>query len=273
MWADAFNVADDELDIARLAFTIAQGEYPDLDVDAQLQRLDDLAAQIPTTNHGLEGLRELLFEQLGFRGNDSNYYDARNSYLNDVLDRRMGIPITLSAVYLELGWRIGLDLAPISFPGHFLVRFRDPHRSSDGAPTEVFIDVFRQAETPSRTALVQRLEQIFGGRVGPGLDLEQVFTPCSRREVVARMLRNLKQIYVQAKDWERALRVSDQLLHAEPTLAPHYRDRGFLYAQVGHNEAAMADCRRYLGMVPKAQDATQVRALLTRCAAGSTRLN
>ena len=308
-WAEALHGSDDSLDLARLAFLIARGEFPELDIDEQLERLDTLASEISIGDAGLEGLRQLLFETHGFRGNEQDYYDAGNSYLNIVLDRHVGIPISLSLLYLEIGWRIGLDLAPISFPGHFLLRYRGPIATSDDAtsddangikPTEktsqspqlialplmpkehstttthsdeVFVDVFHGAVLQTRAQLTQRLSQVLGRQLPAGFDTTRVFEPCSRREIVARILRNLKQIYLQQDDTERALRISDQILHVEPALASHYRDRGVLYGRVGHNEAALADYRRYLAMVPKAPDADRIRKLLVRAASQTRPLN
>lgn len=264
VWEVALRRPDNELELGRIAFLIAQGEYPDLDVDVATAELDQFAAEVAAPS--LAALDGWMFETRRFIGNAEHYYDPRNSYLCDVIERRTGIPISLSLLYIEVGRRAGLDLAPVSFPGHFLVR----HSGLEG---EMFVDVFNGGLRQTRDVLHERLVRMTGGKLPDGLDLDRMFAPCGQREVVARMLRNLKQIYAKSKDVPRCLRVCDQLLHVEPGTAGHYRDRGYLYAQVGHREAALADYSRYLKMAPGASDGAAIRAWIVDYGSQSQRLN
>ena len=265
-WRAALECADEQLDLARLAMLIAAGEYTDLDVEAQLDEFDELAGRVPVGDISVASLRRLMFDDLRFKGNRDDYYDPRNSYLNNVLERRQGIPITLSVVFLEIGWRLGLDLAPVSFPGHFIVRV-------GGCDSDLFVDAFHNGIELSRETLLQRFRQTFGEQVARATDQQALFGACPRREVVARMLRNLKQIYLHKRDWERSLRITDQLLLVDPSIPGEWRDRGHLYAQIGHMEAAIKDYTHYLQLAPDAADAQQVRQLLVHSASNSTRLN
>lgn len=266
-WSEALSVADEALNLGWLATLIAKGEYPELDPEVTLASLDTIAAQVNDAGGDLAALRHVLFDELGFKGNQDSYYEPTNSYLNDVLEQRTGIPITLCVLLIEVGARCGQSLAPVSFPGHFLARTDLP----DG--TAQFIDAFHGGIVQDEDTLIARLRQLTGQNDLPEAFVASAFMPCSKREVVARMLRNLKQIYVQQRDWPRALRVSDQLLHVQPSLAEHYRDRGQLYAQVGHTAAAQADLSRYLQMVSDVREKARVRDLLTKLAGQSQRLN
>lgn len=157
---------DDEIDLAAAALLIAEREYPGLDVSAYLARLDDLARRARARGGDVAALCAVLFGELELRGNTGDYYDARNSFLNDVLDRRIGIPITLSVIFLEVGWRLGLDVEGIGYPGHFLVR-------AEGR----ILDCFNGgAEVDLAT-----LEQRHVARAG-------------KREILVRMLGNLARI-------------------------------------------------------------------------------
>ncbi len=198
-FAAAVGRPDPEVPLDEAALCIAAHAAPGLDVDAQLARLDDLAARCrePT----LDGLRRLLFSDLGFVGNTLDYHDPRNSLLHEVLDRRTGIPITLAVVLMEVGRRLGVPLAGVSMPGHFLVRDRvDP---------EVFVDAFDHGRVIDRAGCRRRFHALH-----PGVPFDERFLdPSPRRAVVVRMLANLQGIYVRAADrdalrWVLALRSS-----------------------------------------------------------------
>jgi len=201
---------EESLPLDEAALLIAAHAHPGLDVDAQLRRLDELAAQVgePT----LDGLRRLLFRDLGFAGNDADYYDPANSYLDDVLERRTGIPISLAVVMLEVGRRVGVPLSGVSMPGHFLVR--------DKVDPEVFVDPFARGLVMDRRAAAARFHQI----QGPGSVFDPAFLePVGRLAIVSRMLANLEGVARQRSDldmfrWVRALRATT---HAAPGL----RDR------------------------------------------------
>jgi len=255
---------EEELDLGEAALLIAQEEHPELDVAAYLRRLDGLAAavrarlpQAPEPTDIIHNLNILLFHEEGLTGNESEYYDPRNSFLNEVLDRKRGIPITLSVIYLEVGRRLGLPLAGVGFPGHFLVTYH-------GADGELILDPFAGGVTLSREELAQKLRRMYGD-VNPFLaQIPQLLAPASKKEILLRMLRNLKGIYLQQNDFTRALAAIDRILLVAPDLALEVRDRGAVHQRLGHLQAALQDLRRYLQMAPNAEDAETVRTLISR---------
>jgi regulator of sirC expression with transglutaminase-like and TPR domain len=268
-WA---SCPDDAIDLARAALAIARDEYPYLDVAACVSRLDAMAraaqAGLGTDADPASVLAVLdrqLFDIEGFTGNADDYYDPRNSYLNDVLERRTGIPITLSVVYLEVGWRLGLPLKPVGFPGHFLVGLA-------GSRPCLLVDPYHGGRRPGEAALLQMLSRVVGARSAAAL-LPRALTPVPRREVIARMLRNLKSIHVDAGDWARALRVTDRLATLLPDVPAELRDRARLYERLEAHRAAYDDYRRYLARAPRAEDADAVRARLEALRPLATRLN
>jgi regulator of sirC expression with transglutaminase-like and TPR domain len=193
-----------------------------------------------------------LYDDLGYKGNTSDYYDPRNSYLNEVIDRHTGIPITLSLVYLEIARRLDFPMVGIGMPGHFLIRpeFED---------TGIFVDAFNQGEILFEQDCEQRLAQIYGHPV----PLQPMFLqPVSPRQLLVRMLTNLKFIYLNRKDLARALAVVEYILLLLPDAAMELRDRGLLYYQLGYKSNASQDLEIYLAMLPNAEDADAIRRLL-----------
>jgi len=259
--------SEEELDLAEAALLIAQEEHPDLDVIAYLRRLDELAAsvrarlpQAPEPADIIHNLNARLFREEGLAGNESEYYDPRNSFLNEVLDRKQGIPITLSVIYLEVGRRLGLPLVGVGFPGHFLVKYR-------GADGDVVLDPFAGGATLTREELEQRLRRMYG-EANPFLaQIPQLLAPASKKEILVRMLGNLKGVYLQQNDFTRALAAIDRILLVAPDLALEVRDRGAVHQRLGHLQAALQDFRRYLQMVPDAEDAEAVRTVISRMTA------
>jgi regulator of sirC expression with transglutaminase-like and TPR domain len=263
-FATAVDTADEAIDLARAALYLAAEEYPALDVDAYLSRLDALARDVADrpldTALPLGRLLELsryLFEEQGFAGNARSYYDPRNSFLNEVLDRRTGIPITLSVVYLEVGWRLGLPLAGVGLPGHFLVGYYPPYDVQ-------YVDVFNQGRMLSRDDCALLLQ----GMYGHGFVFhEEYLAPVSKRQILTRMLTNLKAIYTQQEDWDRALAVAERLLLLQPDYPPEVRDRGLIQFRRGALRAAHADLERYTQLAPEANDLPRIReqmALISR---------
>lgn len=248
---------DDRIDLAEAALLIAQEEYPSLDIAAYVGRLDDLAAaaaaevlpglapaeQIARLNH-------FLFVDCGFAGNSEHYYDPRNSFLNDVLDRRTGIPITLSLVYSEVAQRLDLPVYGVSFPGHFLAKYI-------GEP-EIIIDPFF-GTVISTDECAQRLRGIYGD---DALLDQRLLRPATAREILARMLSNLKQVYVQKSDFERALACVDRILLLAPDTPRELRDRGIIYQRLECFAAALQDFERYLRLAPDDDAAQLIRDLL-----------
>ncbi|MEB3229614.1 MAG: transglutaminase-like domain-containing protein, partial [Leptolyngbyaceae bacterium] len=211
------------VDLAKAALYMAQEEYPEIDPEHYVAVLDQMAATIkPTLPDELYPLRvihcinDYLYGELGFGGNESDYYDPDNSYLNRVIDRRTGIPITLSLVYLEIARRLGFPMVGINMPGHFLIR-------PDVNDMELFVDPFHKGEVLFQQDCQERLNQLFGEPVDMQPDF---FEPVSPRLLLARMLRNLKVIYLKRDDWERALAAVDRILLLTPDALMEQRDRG-----------------------------------------------
>lgn len=258
-------VADDEgFALFEAAVSIAQDEYPQLDPLAVLAEVDTLAERLrrrlPADAPPLQRLRLLnryFFHELGFAGNLNDYYDARNSYVNDVLARRRGIPITLAVLYVELATQVGLVARGVSFPGHFLVKLRLPRG-------EVIIDPFSgrslsREELDERLAPYRRQHGLVGDDEVPlGLFL-QAAPP---REVVARMLRNLKEIHRTAEDWPRLLAVQQRLVVLLPQAWEERRDRALVLAELGRHADAADDLEVYLRQRARADDAAALRERL-----------
>jgi len=248
---------DDRIDVAEAALVIAQEEYPTLDVARYLARFDELATAARGVVHsGMEAaeqitrLNHFLFVEHGFTGNNRHFYDARNSYLNEVLDRHTGIPITLSLVYCEVAQRLGLPVYGVSFPGHFLAKYA-------GRP-EIIIDPFfgRVIDT---VECAERLTGIYG----PDARFNRrLLRPANAREILVRMLSNLKQIYVDKKDLARALACVDRILLLTPDAPRELRDRGILYERLECFSAALRDFQRYLRLAPDDDAAGTIRAAL-----------
>jgi regulator of sirC expression with transglutaminase-like and TPR domain len=207
-----------------------------------------------------------LFAELNFAGNAGAYYDPRNSYLNEVLERRVGIPITLSIVYLEIGRRLGLPVQGVSFPGHFLVKVR----LRRGA---LVLDPFAGGEPQSEESLRVRLGQFVPPAEAGVADLAPYLDAASSRQIVARVLRNLKAIYLERGSAEAALAVMNRLLLVVPESAEELRDRGLVYAKLECFRPAAADLQNYLRRRPDAPDAIEIHARLVEVRAAAARLN
>lgn len=263
------HCADEDIDLARAALAIARDEYPELDDAYWLARLDELADYVRLRAVDgpklLSALNRQLFRVAGFRGNSRNYYDPRNSYLNDVVERRLGIPISLCLLYMEVAQRVGIKLAPVGFPSHFLVALDAP----EGC---IYIDPFNAGRQLTAANLRQQLTAMAGADAATEA-LSRATAPVSRREMVARMLRNLKGVHVQAGDWHRAVRVTDHLVALCPEQPTERRDRGRLYDELDAHRAACEDYRAYLDAIPDADDAPAVRARLSSLLPKAGRLN
>ena len=250
---------DAELHLDRASLLIAKGEYSDLDIASWIARLDELAggvsARIPPSARPREraqAVRRHLFDDLGFHGNEAEYYDPRNSYLNDVLERRTGIPISLAAVFLEVARRVGLEATGVGYPRHFLVKYRDGDQ-------EWIVDPFHGGgEVPAR--------EIRDHLVREGATAEHVadyyLAAVTRRQMLTRMLTNLKLIYTNREDWERALRVQEYLVALAPWSFADIRDRGALRGQAGDIPGALSDLETYLEHAHDAEDAPSVRRMV-----------
>lgn len=268
-FASAVSAPEESLDVAQAALWIARSEYADLDVDAYLDRLRELGAAFErramdaTPERAVGLLREYLFDQEGFRGNDADYYDPRNSFLNQVLDRRVGIPISLSAVYIAVAQRAGLRAAGVSFPGHFIVRV-------EGARGPLWVDPFHGGIRLSATDLQLRLDRMYASRVALK---NEMLEPCTKRTMLARLLRNLKAIYVRASDQARALKIVEQLVLLEPLNREERRDRGLLLASMECYGMAADALDVYLQETPDAPDAREIAGRIRGLRERAARLN
>ncbi len=268
-FAALMQLPESQIDVAEAALLIAQHEYPMLDVAAAIAQLDDLsraaAARLGGRSGGrqrIEALNDFLFTEQGFHGNRDDYYDPRNSYLNDVIERRCGIPITLSLVYTEVGQRLGLPVYGVCFPGHFLVKYADPSE-------EVLVDAF-QGCILSHADCERRLQTVYGSRAKLSADLLRA---ASSREIIARVLRNLKQTHLERQDWPHALQVCELLLLVIPDSPDELRDRGALFQRLECFAAALADFERLLQLAPDDAQAEAVRAQLPGLRQAVARLN
>ncbi len=249
-------VQDDPIDLARGALLIAGEAYPRLDPDVYLRQLDRMAGTLKphftpgsTMLERLELLNHYLFIELDFKGNQQDYYDPRNSYLNDVLERRLGIPITLSVVYLEVGRRLGLPLAGVNFPFHFLVKCTAP---SD----PVFIDPFSAGHILTKEELADHLPVANGRKLS--MD-ERFLEAISPREILARMLRNLKQIHAHRREFKKAISAGEKITWLLSEGASDYRDLGHLYYQVRAYHQSLAAFQEYLLRAAGPEDEREIR--------------
>jgi regulator of sirC expression with transglutaminase-like and TPR domain len=260
-WRWLCEADDSEVSLLDAALLIAKDEYPTLDVTAirgqfaQLAHAADLAADGQSGALArLKSLNHFLFDTQGFTGNFLDYYNPRNSYLNDVLERKLGIPISLAVIYIELGRRLGVEVAGVSFPGHFLVR----------VPVEgglIIIDPFNRGKSIGADELKFRASGS-GEAVAPSEDeLFQMLAPCDNKTVVIRMLNNLKSLYRGDNDHLRALRVGNRLVQLTGSVYEQ-RDRGLMYLEIGASRSARNDLSAYLAACPNARDASDIRLAL-----------
>ncbi len=250
------ELPDEAIELAPAALAIAADEYPDLDTVESLAILDALADQarprVEKAGCGLERVKALigfLHEEVGFRGNLDSYYDPRNSFLNDVLSRGLGIPITLAIVYIEVARRLGLTLRGVNFPGHFLLRF-------DGEET-VFIDPFDPCHFMCPTECETLLSVMSEGRIRFDARFLEPATP---RQIVVRILKNLKLVYFRQGKLDRAVAVIDRILQLAPDQIVEYRDRGVAHLKLEDHRAALEDLTKYLGGDGEAPDRSAVQA-------------
>ena len=262
--------AENEIEPGRAALLIAAEEYPSLDPDRYLAQLDQFAAELrevlpllPDPLIMLLTINDYLFNQLGFQGNTENYYDARNSLLNDVIDRRTGIPITLSVIYLEVARRLGLPVYGVGLPGHFLVRYRAGER-------DVIIDPFHAGRVLSVEQCQEMFEEMYGGTVKFQMSF---LNEATTKQILTRLLHNLKGIYLRVPDYVRALGVIERLLILNPESPVEIRDRGLAGLALGRYTQAQADLESYLCRVPLGEDVDEIKEKLMELHRKQARLN
>lgn len=262
----AIDRPDARIDVARAALLVARDEYPGLDVAGYLQRLRAMAETVRPRIERADGpdaaidtLNDYLFGELGFTGNRDDYYDPRNSFLNEVIDRRTGIPITLSVVYMHVAHLAGLHIRGVSLPGHFIVRYEEADPK--------FIDPFNAGERLTETDCWHRLLEIFGT---PIRFRREWLAPVGNRQILTRILYNLKSIYVRREQIQRAIPVVEKILALNPDAAQELRDLGSMHGMVGNYGDALIYLQQYLLHQPDASDAQTVqlhmKRLITRIA-------
>jgi regulator of sirC expression with transglutaminase-like and TPR domain len=268
-WASLARLDDESVPLLGTALLIARDEYPDLDPDlydtllhshtGHLRQEIDAIERWPLK---MQAINRHLFEELGYAGNHDEYYDPRNSYINEVFERRLGNPISLAMVQMEVARRLGVPLDGVSFPGHFLVRLP----VDDGV---LVMDPFNRGRPLDADELRQRASPHLGGDFPDDEALHQILNPASNRAILMRVLRNLHGVYSESGDWERAVRCADRILKLSPDNPDALRDRGLGYLELGHRHGAQLDLGRYLQRNPRAPDAASVRESLIELGGGA----
>lgn len=251
------EIDEHQISLARAALTIARTEYPELDPEKYIQqlewyakRVEQMLPDLPEPVQVIAGINYVLFGEESLRGNDEDYYDPRNSFLNDVLDRKLGIPISLAIVYIEVAQRIGFPLFGVGMPGHFLLKHYDV------AGNETFIDPFHRGDILTRADCQSRLDEIYSGQMP--LQPEFLHT-VTRRQLLTRVLNNLRNIYMERRDFRRALVIVDLVLAIHPRSAEDMKQRAMLRYALGQLRGAAEDLETYARMAPDASDADEMR--------------
>jgi len=252
------DLEDEKIDLIRAALVIARSEYPNLDIEEYASRIERMARRVAEAAADLDqqrtlaALNKVIFEQANLRGNREDYYDPRNSFLNDVLDRGLGIPITLSIIYMEVAGRVGFPLSGVGMPGHFLLKHYGDSEQ------EILIDCFNRGDILSRQDCQSRLDEIYSGE----MKLRPEFLhPISRRQILTRMLNNLKTVYLSTRNFRKALPIADLILVIYPRSAEDVKQRALLRYSMGLHGLAGEDLDEYLKMSPTASDADEIRQM------------
>lgn len=250
---------DDQIDLARAALWIAQEEYPDLEPTVTLQRLDDMAEavrdRLPAERYPLkviQTINQYLFEELGFSGNQADYYDPRNSFLNDVVERRTGIPLTLSVVYLALAQRLAFPMVGVGMPGHFIIR-------PQVADMEIYVDPFHNGEVLFAEDCERRLEKVFQRPVPLS---PEMLPEVTSRQCLVRMLTNLKMIYLKKSYFGQAIAAMNGLLILTPDAPRELRDRGLVLYELERWQEAKENLEQYLTLAQDAEDQRVIQQLV-----------
>ncbi|HEX3094835.1 MAG TPA: transglutaminase-like domain-containing protein [Candidatus Angelobacter sp.] len=251
------EIEDERVDILRAALTFSRIHEPALDVEHYVHRVDELAARVAAKIEDpddpvqiIAALNEVLFREEMFRGNTVDYYNPRNSFLHHVLDRRLGIPITLALVYMEVARRVGFQLFGVGMPGHFLLK----HYDVDGH--SILIDAFERGSIVTEDDCRQKLDSIYSGQVA----LQPEFLlPVTRRQMLTRMLNNLRSIYLSQRDFRRAVQVVDLILVIYPRSPEDMKQRAVLRYNLNDFRGALSDFEEYVKMSPDASDAEEIK--------------
>ncbi len=259
---------DDRISLAQAALVIASCEYPRLDSASYIERLDQMARHaggrlVGETNpyDTITRINRYLFEKEGFSGNAEDYYDPRNSFLNEVLDRKTGIPITLSTVYLEMAERLGLPLVGVGLPGHFLVKH--PH-------FDILIDPFTKGRILTEDDCRRRMQELMGEEVPFH---KSYLNGVGKRHIVVRMLNNLRTIYINARQFQKALDIADLAFAIQPPSPQERKERAALLIQLRRHSEAVADLNYYLEQEPTAQDSKEILRIVFQLRKSLAQLN
>ncbi|WP_049440072.1 SirB1 family protein [Stenotrophomonas maltophilia] len=261
-WDALADLEDEALPLLPTALLIARDEYPDLQpstYDALIQsHVEHLRSEVESIDNSplkMAAINRHLFDELGYSGDHDEYYDPRNSYLNQVFERRLGNPISLALVQMEVARRLGIPLDGVSFPGHFLVRLP----VDDGV---LVMDPFNGGRPLDVDELRERAKSHLGGQMPDDQVLAQILDPAPARAILMRMLRNLHGVYAEAGEWDRAARSADRLLKLAPEQDDALRDRGLAYLRLEYLAGARHDLGQYLKRNPEASDAQWLREKL-----------
>ncbi len=251
------KIGDERIDLLRAALTFARIEYPNIDTELYVRRVEALARRVSARISDYEepsecitALNQVLFEEEMFRGNTVDYYSPRNSFINDVLDRRLGIPITLALVYMEVGRRAGFPLFGVGMPGHFLLK----HYAVDGHA--IMIDAFERGSIVSEEDCRHKIDSIYSGQLTLQPEFLLTVTP---RQMLTRMLNNLRTIYLAQRDFRRAVQVVDLILVIYPRSPEDVKQRAALRYNLHDYRGALSDFEEYVRMAPDASDADEIR--------------
>lgn len=266
--AELMRQPEEQIRLAEAALLIATSEYPDLDAPRYLRRLDAMADTIAVRVGGetdpfriIAHINQFLFQEEGFFGNTQEYYDPRNSFLNDVLDRKSGIPITLSTVYLEIAERLRFPLVGVGMPGHFLVKH--PY-------FQILIDPFSQGRVLTEAECRTRMEEVLGDSV----EFHRSFLGAvGKQHIVTRMLNNLRAIYLNARQYRKALGITDLALAIQPDSPEEHKQRATLLLHLSRYSEAAAELNFYLEHNPQAEDADEIRETIVNLRKTLAQLN
>ena len=272
-WSSLAAQADETVPLLETALLIARDEYPGLDADlydtlaqSHAEHLRPEIEAIDSWPLKMAAINRHLFEELGYTGNHDEYYDPRNSYLNEVFERRLGNPISLAMVQMEVARRLGVPLDGVSFPGHFLVRLP----VDDGI---LVMDPFNGGRPLGADELRERAKPHLGGDVPDDNALMHILDPASHRAILVRMLRKLHGVYAERDEWDRAARSADRVLKLSPEQPEALRDRGLAYLKMDYQQGARQDLARYLHLAPEAADAHALRERLVELNTSTRRMH
>ena len=253
------DLPDNSIPLFKASLGIALIEYPKLDIDEQIAKLEEVTEDAKTRvgstgdeDEVINVLNTYLFDELGFKGNSVDYYNPHNSLLNDVLERRTGIPITISTIYLEVAWNLGLDVHGVGFPGHFLVGCKTRKETK-------YLDPFNGGRQLDKLGMIKILDRVYHGKLG--FD-ESFLRPVSKRMILVRMLNNMRGNYLENGNLRRALDAINCITQLIPTSAPDMKDRGLLNYQLRNYDSALQDFSTYLKLVPDGEESDLIRKAL-----------